>query len=253
MVLDRGERIELLVDKTENLQFQADSFQRQGRQLRRKMWLQNLQMKLMVGGGVLGRDSDPVPPNQSQHINEEAVTDGYKMNSERCTPFAGPSFSDQEKRICLNGDLLDSMGYLLAADEGRPGIFLRRAFIRRSDLSWLCMGDFNDLQSVDDKRGLHDHPHALIQGYRVAIEECQLTGIPLLAFPFTWERGRGTDHWVQERLDRAMGTGPWCTELHNLTTSISDHNPLLLVYRKQIIYRKHIRFRFEMHGFENLS
>ncbi|KAF8397912.1 hypothetical protein HHK36_016837 [Tetracentron sinense] len=52
-VLDRGEKIELLVDKTENLQFQADSFQRQGRQLRRKMWLQNLQMKLMVGGAVL--------------------------------------------------------------------------------------------------------------------------------------------------------------------------------------------------------
>lgn len=52
-VLDRGERIELLVDKTENLQFQADVFQRQGRQLRRKMWLQNLQMKLMVGGGIL--------------------------------------------------------------------------------------------------------------------------------------------------------------------------------------------------------
>ncbi|KAK6136100.1 hypothetical protein DH2020_030148 [Rehmannia glutinosa] len=41
-VLDRGEKIELLVDKTENLQFQADSFQRQGRQLRRQMWLQNL-------------------------------------------------------------------------------------------------------------------------------------------------------------------------------------------------------------------
>jgi len=51
-VLDRGEKIELLVDKTENLQFQADSFQRQGRQLRRKMWLQSLQMKLMVAGVV---------------------------------------------------------------------------------------------------------------------------------------------------------------------------------------------------------
>lgn len=51
-VLDRGEKIELLVDKTENLQFQADSFQRQGRQLRRKMWFQNLQMKLMVGGAI---------------------------------------------------------------------------------------------------------------------------------------------------------------------------------------------------------
>ncbi|XP_056169223.1 vesicle-associated membrane protein 727 [Syzygium oleosum] len=52
-VLDRGERIELLVDKTENLQFQADIFQRQGRQLRRKMWFQNLQMKVMVGGAVV--------------------------------------------------------------------------------------------------------------------------------------------------------------------------------------------------------
>ncbi|KAM5550585.1 hypothetical protein ABKV19_027104 [Rosa sericea] len=51
-VLDRGEKIELLVDKSENLQFQADSFQRQGRQLRRKMWLQSLQMKLMIGGGI---------------------------------------------------------------------------------------------------------------------------------------------------------------------------------------------------------
>ncbi|EPS62366.1 hypothetical protein M569_12426, partial [Genlisea aurea] len=61
-VLDRGEKIELLVDKTENLQFQAsspfylspaDSFQRQGRQLRRKMWLQNLHKRLMIGGAIL--------------------------------------------------------------------------------------------------------------------------------------------------------------------------------------------------------
>ncbi|CAA2998483.1 vesicle-associated membrane 727 [Olea europaea subsp. europaea] len=52
-VLDRGEKIELLVDKTENLQFQADNFQRHGRQLRRKMWLQSLHMKLMIGIAIL--------------------------------------------------------------------------------------------------------------------------------------------------------------------------------------------------------
>lgn len=52
-VLDRGERIELLVDKTENLQFQADSFQRQGRQLRRKMWLENIRLKLLAAGTAL--------------------------------------------------------------------------------------------------------------------------------------------------------------------------------------------------------
>jgi len=47
-VLDRGEKIELLVDKTENLRFQADNFQKQGKQLRRKMWLANMKVKLVV-------------------------------------------------------------------------------------------------------------------------------------------------------------------------------------------------------------
>ena len=52
-VLDRGEKIELLVDKTENLRFQADNFHKTGRALRRRMWWQNLKMKLMMGGAVL--------------------------------------------------------------------------------------------------------------------------------------------------------------------------------------------------------
>uniref|UniRef100_A0A0E0EP08 Uncharacterized protein n=1 Tax=Oryza meridionalis TaxID=40149 RepID=A0A0E0EP08_9ORYZ len=51
-ILERGEKIELLVGKTETLQSQADSFHRHGRELRRKMWLQNLRFKLMVGGAV---------------------------------------------------------------------------------------------------------------------------------------------------------------------------------------------------------
>ncbi|MCO5604399.1 hypothetical protein L7F22_058564 [Adiantum nelumboides] len=52
-VLDRGEKIELLVDKSENLRFQADNFQKQGKQLRRKMWLQNMKVKLVVLGIVV--------------------------------------------------------------------------------------------------------------------------------------------------------------------------------------------------------
>ena len=52
-VLDRGEKIELLVDKTENLRFQADNFHRTGRALRRRMWWQNLKMKLVFASFVL--------------------------------------------------------------------------------------------------------------------------------------------------------------------------------------------------------
>lgn len=49
-VLDRGEKIELLVDKTENLRSQAQDFRSQGTQMRRKMWFQNMKIKLIVLG-----------------------------------------------------------------------------------------------------------------------------------------------------------------------------------------------------------
>ncbi|XP_057484072.1 vesicle-associated membrane protein 722-like [Actinidia eriantha] len=49
-VLDRGEKIELLVDKTDNLRSQAQDFRTQGTQIRRKMWFQNMKIKLIVLG-----------------------------------------------------------------------------------------------------------------------------------------------------------------------------------------------------------
>ncbi|KAK3414764.1 hypothetical protein EUGRSUZ_H00084 [Eucalyptus grandis] len=52
-VLDRGEKIELLVDKTENLRSQAQDFKQQGTKIRRKMWLQNMKIKLIVLGIIV--------------------------------------------------------------------------------------------------------------------------------------------------------------------------------------------------------
>lgn len=47
-VIDRQEKIDGLVDKTENLRSQADGFRQGGTQLRRKLWWQNMKMKLIV-------------------------------------------------------------------------------------------------------------------------------------------------------------------------------------------------------------
>ncbi|PWA49629.1 synaptobrevin, Longin-like domain protein [Artemisia annua] len=52
-VLDRGEKIELLVDKTDNLRNQANDFKKQGTKMKRKMWIQNMKIKLIVGGIIL--------------------------------------------------------------------------------------------------------------------------------------------------------------------------------------------------------
>ncbi|CAH9087746.1 unnamed protein product [Cuscuta europaea] len=49
-VLDRGEKIELLVDKTDNLRSQAQDFRKQGTKMKRKMWFENMKIKLVVAG-----------------------------------------------------------------------------------------------------------------------------------------------------------------------------------------------------------
>ncbi|KAK8664531.1 hypothetical protein V6N13_084316 [Hibiscus sabdariffa] len=49
-VLDRGEKIDMLVDKTENLHHQAQDFRSTGTKIRRKMWLQNMKIKLIFLG-----------------------------------------------------------------------------------------------------------------------------------------------------------------------------------------------------------
>ncbi|XP_010457534.1 PREDICTED: putative vesicle-associated membrane protein 726 [Camelina sativa] len=52
-VLDRGEKIELLVDKTENLRSQAQDFRTQGTKMKRKLWFENMKIKLVVFGIVV--------------------------------------------------------------------------------------------------------------------------------------------------------------------------------------------------------
>jgi hypothetical protein len=52
-VLARGEKIELLVDKTEALNQSAKKFQKSAKTLKNAMWWKNVKMWLMcVGGGL---------------------------------------------------------------------------------------------------------------------------------------------------------------------------------------------------------
>jgi vesicle-associated membrane protein 72 len=52
-VLNRGEQLEVLVDKTDNLRNQASEFRQTGTQVRRKMWIQNMKIKLIVLGIII--------------------------------------------------------------------------------------------------------------------------------------------------------------------------------------------------------
>eukprot|EP00043_Microstomoeca_roanoka_P000942 m.30084 g.30084 ORF g.30084 m.30084 type:complete len:246 (-) comp10576_c0_seq1:542-1279(-) len=52
-VLQRGEAIELLVDKAEELQDEAKRFQKRSRKLKQQMWWQNKKMCLLITGVIL--------------------------------------------------------------------------------------------------------------------------------------------------------------------------------------------------------
>lgn len=47
-VLDRGERIELLVDKTDHLQNESFAFKREARRLKTRLWWKNIRLLAFV-------------------------------------------------------------------------------------------------------------------------------------------------------------------------------------------------------------
>lgn len=119
-----------------------------------------------------------------------------------------------------------------------------------STIPWCIWGDFNDLMHASDKKGGLNHSQYLLDGFSKTIHECQLSELHLSGGTFTWERSRGTEAWVREKLDRGFATDSWWRKfpLHELRvahTSVSDHEPLVLEFLRVNMEKKVFRFRFE--------
>uniref|UniRef100_A0A803QSW0 Reverse transcriptase domain-containing protein n=1 Tax=Cannabis sativa TaxID=3483 RepID=A0A803QSW0_CANSA len=74
--------------------------------------------------------------------------------------------------------------------------------------------------------------------------------MPLQGYPFTWEKGRNSDNWIEERLDKALVNNGWLNlfsqaSLFNLKVSTSDNCPLLLVFQGTVSLTTFSSFRFE--------
>ncbi|WKA07960.1 hypothetical protein VitviT2T_025728 [Vitis vinifera] len=111
-------------------------------------------------------------------------------------------------------------------------------------------GDFNELMHRSKKRGNHPHPGSLIEAFRQAVTDCGLSDLGYVGYAYTWERGRGTTRWVEERLDRALVSADWKhlfnqSRLIHLSVSTFDHLPVLLELRK-FVPRQSLRcFKYE--------
>lgn len=119
-----------------------------------------------------------------------------------------------------------------------------------SNLPWCIVGDFNDLLYATDKKGIHPHPEYLMRGFRNAIDSSSLAELDLNGGSYTWEKGRGTREWVQERLDRAFANMGWWTlfplcKLKVITTTVSDHDAIFLELLSLEVPKRVFRFKFE--------
>lgn len=125
-----------------------------------------------------------------------------------------------------------------------------RGLAARSSIPWCIIGDFNDLMAANEKRGRRNHPRSLLQGFSSTVYDCGLQDLGFQGEQFTWEKSRGTDNWVQERLDRGLATQTWIDMFPDavvkvIEMSTSDHLPLFLDLNRKVYVQKRKRFRFE--------
>ena len=100
-------------------------------------------------------------------------------------------------------------------------------------LPWLCLGDFNEILSFDEKRGGNPRQVTPMVAFRHTLFHCGPIDLGFRGYRFTWRNGRYGATFVEERLDRFVATIEW-RELfpkaivHHLAMVYSDHDPILL-------------------------
>jgi hypothetical protein len=95
-------------------------------------------------------------------------------------------------------------------------------------LPWLCLGDFNEILNLTEKKGV-------MEDFQRTLEDCGLSDLGFRGPKFTWHNGREGRAYTQERLERATANSKWCgkfgmIDVEVLASRSSDHNPLLISF-----------------------
>jgi hypothetical protein len=98
---------------------------------------------------------------------------------------------------------------------------------------WVCIGDFNEVVSMSEKWGGNVRRESQMRDFRLALEDCELTGLGYCGPKFTWSNCRDGSDFIKERLDRGVANHAWRScfpeAVINVQAAISsDHAPLFL-------------------------
>ena len=110
---------------------------------------------------------------------------------------------------------------------------LMRHLHARGTLPWVCLGDFNEILSPNEKnRGIPRQVTPML-AFRHILLHCGLVDLGFKGYYFTWRNGRLGATFVEDRLDRFVAKLEWRdmfsrAMMHHLGVFYSDHDPILL-------------------------
>jgi hypothetical protein len=86
---------------------------------------------------------------------------------------------------------------------------MMRVLKGESTLSWLCIGDFNEILRVEEQFGPNERDSAQITSFREAVDVCELADLGYSSLDWTWEKKVAGGEYCRVPLDRALATASW--------------------------------------------
>ncbi|CAM8940407.1 unnamed protein product [Rhodiola kirilowii] len=117
-------------------------------------------------------------------------------------------------------------------------------------LPWTVIGDFNEILCSSESQGLKIRPGWQMNSFRTVLDECNLSDLGYVGYPFTFSNHRMGEAEVKVRLDRAVANAVWrqvfpSSVVSHMHLYVSDHQLIMLDTERKIITRKKRFFRFE--------
>lgn len=151
---------------------------------------------------------------------------------------------------------VNSLTFLLTALYAPPNFYDRKPLWEKLaylsnfiPISWLIMGDFNDISMANEKFGGRPPSQLKMNTFNNFLNKANLIDLGFSGPKYTWTNCRERDSIIKTRIDRVHATALWLdifpyTKVTHLPRLTSDHCPILLKTNSDAI-RGLRPFRFE--------
>ncbi|CAH9063489.1 unnamed protein product [Cuscuta europaea] len=113
----------------------------------------------------------------------------------------------------------------------------------------MVIGDFNDILYESEKKGRVPNQLWRLRGFRECVMARGLRDFPFMGYQWTWERGKGTENWVEKKLDRIIVNDEWwnrfmAAQASSVEAPVSDHMALYIVVLPTVHGKVRKKFKF---------